>query len=169
MPKLLALQNAEKQRDCNMDEAIHETLGLRSSDDVEVKPANLSKKGRATRAGRNRLLNRESLDGRLIVAKVYDRLVDQIHSDLGGRDQLTAIELSLVEAFAGATVVTDHLNTRILTGAEIDNISVAMHAQAISAMVRVASRLGLQRRAKPVMTLDQHLALRAQNGENAAK
>jgi hypothetical protein len=141
-----------------MDVAVYETLGLRSSNGAEVKPAKLSKRGRQTRAGRNRLLDRESLDGRTIVAKVFDQLVAAIHADLGGRDQLTAIELALVEAFAGSSVALNHLNTRILTGAEIDNTMIAMHAQAISAMVRVASRLGLQRRAKPVSSLTEYLA-----------
>jgi hypothetical protein len=133
-----------------MNTHVHQVLGLHSSESGEVQRAKLSKKGRVTRQGRKRLLNRESLDGRTIVAKVFDRLVEQIHADLGGRDQLSAIELALVEAFAGGAVTLDNLNTRILTGAEIDNAMVAMHAQAISAMVRVASRLGLQRRQRDV-------------------
>jgi hypothetical protein len=77
-------------------------------------------------------------------------LVVAIHADLGGRDQLSAIEASLVESFAGAAVVLDNLNTRILTGAEINNAMVAMHAAAISAQVRVAAKLGTARRAKPI-------------------
>jgi hypothetical protein len=103
-----------------------------------------------TRNGKLRLLNRESLDRRTAVARVYDRLVTAIHTDLGGRDQLSAIELALIEAFAGASVVTDNINTRILAGAEIDNALITMHASAISAMVRVASRLGLQRRQREI-------------------
>jgi hypothetical protein len=148
---------------------MHQILGRRGDSIAEIKPAKLTRQGQHTRAGRNRLLNRESLDGRTIVAKVFDQLVAAIHADLGGRDQLTAIELALVEAFAGASVTLNHLNTRILTGAEIDNALITAHAASISAMVRVASRLGLQRRAKPVPSLDQYLALRAQNGENVAK
>ena len=115
------------------------------------KPAKLlSKKGSTTRRGRKRLLNRELLDGRTIVAKVYDQLVTQIHTDLGGRDRLSAIQLRLVEAFAGASIALDNINTRILTGAEVDNATVAMHAQSISAMVRVASRLGVERRPRDI-------------------
>ena len=121
-----------------MDALTHQTLGLRSSGGGEIKPAKLSKNGRVTRRGRTRLLNPEALDGRTIVAKVFDRLVAAIHADLGGRDQLSAIELALVEAFAGAAVTLDHINTRILTGTEIDNAVISMHAQAISAMVRVS-------------------------------
>jgi hypothetical protein len=140
---------------------MHQTLSLRSSDGAEAKSAKVSKRGRQTRAGRRRLLDRESLDGRTNTAKVFDSLVGAIHSDLGGCDQLSAIELALVEAFTGASVVLNDLNTRILTGAAIDTPMVAMHAAAISGMVRCASRLGTARRAKPVPDLDTFLAERA--------
>lgn len=66
---------------------------------------------------------------------------------MGGHDQLSTIEVALIEAFAGAAVTLNNLNTRLALGQEID---LSQHAQAVSAMVRVASRLGLQRRAKDV-------------------
>jgi hypothetical protein len=50
-----------------------------------------------------------------------------------------------------------HLNTKLALGEEID---LGQHAQAVSAMVRVASRLGLQRRAKDVTTPNVHDYLR---------
>jgi hypothetical protein len=79
---------------------------------------------------------------------------------MGGSDQLSAMECRLIDAFCGASVVLDHLNTKIITGTEIDAATVAMHAQAISAMVRVARRLGTSRRAKPVLDMNTFLALR---------
>jgi hypothetical protein len=102
---------------------------------------------RRHRAVKPQLLSRTRIDRRSNAAKVFDGLVSAVHADLGGRDQLSAIELALVEAFAGAAVTLDNLNTRLLLGQEID---LSQHAQAVSAMVRVASRLGLQRRAKDV-------------------
>ena len=78
---------------------------------------------------------------------IFDRLVGDIESDLGGRDQLTAIEWSLVEAYAGAALVLDNLNARLLRGEAID---IGEHAQAVSAMVRVAARLGIRRRQRNV-------------------
>jgi len=80
-------------------------------------------------------------------ARIFDRLVGDIESDLGGRDQLTAIERSLVEAYAGAALVLDNLNARLLRGEAID---ISEHAQAVSAMVRVAARLGIRRRQRDV-------------------
>jgi hypothetical protein len=111
--------------------------------DASTKPA----RRRSKKATRPQLLSREQLDGRTNAAKVFDRLVADIEADMGGHDQLSTIEVALIEAFAGAAVTLNNLNTRLALGQEID---LSQHAQAVSAMVRVASRLGLQRRAKDV-------------------
>jgi hypothetical protein len=116
-------------------------LALRSAHDSPHKP---ERKHRATKP---RLLTRGSIDGRTNASKVFERLAADIYADLGGRDALSAIELALVEAFCGAACMLDNLNTRLLLGEQID---LGQHAQAVSAMVRVASRLGLQRRARDV-------------------
>jgi hypothetical protein len=58
---------------------------------------------------------------------------------LGGADQLSAIERALIEGFAGATITLQGINYKIALGQVIE---VTDLAQAISAMVRVASRLG---------------------------
>ena len=137
-------------------------LALRPTEGgAEIKSARISRRGSRTQRGRNRLLNRESLDGRTITAKTFDRLVEAIHADLGGDDQLSAIELRLVETFCGSSIVVDHLNTRILAGAEINNALISAYAQAASAMVRIVNKLGTGRRAKLVPDLDTFLALRS--------
>ena len=115
-------------------------------------PARISKRGQLTRRGKGRLISREALDGRTAVAHTYDALVAAIHSDLGGRDQISSIEASLVESFVGAKVVVDHLNAQIMAGAEINSALVAMYAAATSAQVRCGTKLGTARRAKPVQT-----------------
>jgi len=66
----------------------------------------------------------------------------------------------LIEDFAGSKVILDHLHTRILSGATIDAEMVAMHAAEINAQVKLAAKLGLQRRAKLVPDLDTFLAMR---------
>ena len=113
---------------------------------------------RRHRATRPRLLTREQLDGRTSAAKVFDRTVSAIEADLGGTDQLSTIERALIQAFAGASVTLHHLNARLMAGEEVN---LAQHAQAVSAMVRVASRLGLQRRQKDVGGLTLGDLLRA--------
>jgi len=102
---------------------------------------------RRHRASLPRPFSRREIDGRTSAAKVFDRLVTAIEADLGGADQLSAIERNLVQAFAGAAVTLHYLNARLMAGEEIN---LAQHAQAVSAMVRVASRLGLQRRQKDI-------------------
>jgi hypothetical protein len=96
---------------------------------------------------RPQLLTRDQLDGRTNAAKFFDRMCVDIEADLGGHDQLSTIEVALIEAFAGAHVMLSNLNTRLALGEQID---LGEHSQAVSAMVRVASRLGLQRRAKDI-------------------
>lgn len=130
---------------------------------AETKPARLSKKGSQTRAKRNRLINRDFLDGRWAVAKAYDSLVAAIHQDLGGADRMSTIELGLAEAFAGAKIVFGSINTKILTGAEITPAIANMHALSVSAMVRCASKLGTARRAKPIPSLNEWLAQKARD------
>jgi hypothetical protein len=112
--------------------------------DASAKPV---KRRRDKKRTRPQLLTRDALDGRTNAARFFDRLVADIESDLGGSDQLSTIERSLIEGFAGAAVTMQHLNTQLALGQEID---LSQHAQAVSAMVRVASRLGLQRRAKDI-------------------
>jgi hypothetical protein len=102
---------------------------------------------RRSRPTKPQLLTRAQLDGRTGAAKLFDRLITDIEADLGGHDALSTIECQLVEAFAGACVTMHHLNTLLALGEKID---LTQHATAVSAMVRVASRLGLQRRMKDV-------------------
>jgi hypothetical protein len=90
---------------------------------------------------------RSSLDGRTNAARYFDKLAADIEADLGGRDQLSTIERALVEAFCGAAVTMHALNTRLALGQPVD---FSQAASVVGAMVRVASRLGLQRRAKDV-------------------
>ena len=106
---------------------------------------------RRHRPSKPQLLSRHALDGRSNAARTFDRLVAGIQGDLGGRDHLSSIELVLVEAFAGSAVLVDHLNVRLLRGEEID---ISEHAKAVSAMVRVATRLGTRRRQRDVTVLD---------------
>ncbi|MBV8287559.1 MAG: hypothetical protein JOZ35_11615 [Hyphomicrobiales bacterium] len=69
---------------------------------------------------------------------------------------MSTIERALIEAFAGAAVTLHHLNTQLALGQQID---LSQYAQVVSAMVRVASRLGLQRRSRDVTpTLSEYLA-----------
>ncbi len=116
---------------------------------------------RPHRPTRPQLLTRLQLDGRTNAAKLMDRLVADIENDLGGADQLSTIERALVEGFAGACVTLQNLNCRLAIGEPID---LSEHAQAVSAMVRVATRVGLRRRQRD-LTPDLQTYLREKYGE----
>jgi hypothetical protein len=98
-----------------------------------------------------RLLSRDALDGRTFAAKKFDRITRGVEADLGGGEQLSTIERELVQAFAGAAVQINELNALCLLGKAID---LADYAVICSTMVRVASRLGISRRARDVSVLD---------------
>ena len=82
----------------------------------------LAKRRRQHKATQPPLLTRAQLDGRTSAAKAFDKLVADIEADLGGRDQLSTIQLVLIEAFAGAAVTLQHLNTRLALGQEIASV-----------------------------------------------
>jgi hypothetical protein len=93
-------------------------------------------------SAKTRLLTREHLDRRCLSARLFDRLVASIIADLGGEENLSTVQRSLVEAFASAVVTLEDMNCKLLLGQPIDR---ADHAAAISNMVRVAARIGTRR------------------------
>jgi hypothetical protein len=119
-------------------------------ENVRVQPAAgpaPARSRRQHRATKHQPLTRASLDGRSNAARLFDRIVTDITADLGGKQQLSTVALALIEAFAGSCITLDALNARLLLGEQID---LSDHAQVVSAMVRVASRLGLSRSARDV-------------------
>ena len=81
----------------------------------------------------------------------YDSILEVAQNDPEVREKFVSAFVlrpssrssSRCEGFAGATVTLQHLNTQLALGQPID---LSQHAQAVSAMVRVGSRFGLQRR-----------------------
>jgi hypothetical protein len=57
------------------------------------------------------------------------------------------VQKHLVEAFAGCAIHVNDMNARLLLGQQVD---ILVHSNAISTMVRVASRIGLNRVAKTI-------------------
>ena len=107
-----------------------------------------------TRQGKLRLLSRAALDGRTAVAKQFDSIAASIATDMGGEDQLCTIQKHLVEAFAGCAVNVSDLNARLLLGEKVD---LAQHAQAVTTLVRVASRLPIGRVARQIPSMAEYL------------
>jgi hypothetical protein len=117
-----------------------------SLDTPEPAPVMVTKRTRHLR-DKARLLVRGNLDGRTKARRQFDAIATGIAADLGGEDRLSTVQKHLVEAFAGAAIHVHDLNARLLLGEQVD---IVEHSQAISTMVRVASRIGLNCVAKDV-------------------
>jgi hypothetical protein len=95
--------------------------------------------------GKVRLLTRDALDRRTVASREYDRLVAHIRDDIsaGGKHQLSAIQLTLIDAYVGEALIVRSNNIRIRLGQDVD---ADRHYQALGAMARIAPRLGVHRR-----------------------
>jgi hypothetical protein len=102
-----------------------------------------------------RLLVRDNLDGRTKARKQFDVIARGIAADLGGAEHLTTVQCQLVEAFAGCALIINAINTKLLSG---DGVDITEHSYAASTLVRLASRIGLGRRARDVNDLTDHIA-----------
>jgi hypothetical protein len=99
------------------------------------------------KANKPQLITRDRLDGRRNAVATFDKHAREIQRDLGGADQLSAIQLSLVEAFVGESLVMQTMNAKIMLGEEVD---LGLHALVAGAMCRLATRLGVKRQARDV-------------------
>jgi hypothetical protein len=107
-------------------------------------------------------LTRENMDRRTLASKKFDALVAQIRRDCGdtfgvngtGTDtglfsdtNLTAIQIALVESYAGCTVLLDAMTTQVLLGQEVN---IADYCQLASTLVRIGARIGIRRKPRDV-------------------
>jgi hypothetical protein len=88
------------------------------------------------------------IDGRSSLVVHYRRLVEQITTDLGGVEELSAAQLELCRRASGLGVLTSRIEAMILEerpDADVEKYIAAVHAQA-----RCLCALGLRRRARTV-------------------
>jgi hypothetical protein len=102
---------------------------------------------RSHRASAPQLITRDRLDGRRNAVATFDKHARDIQNDLGGYEALSAIQLALVEAFVGESLVMQTMNAKIMLGEEVD---LGLHALVAGAMCRLATRLGVKRQARDV-------------------
>jgi hypothetical protein len=104
---------------------------------------------RSHRATRLQLPSLASLDQRTNAAREFARLVSAIEADCGGHAELSNVELSLIQAFAGASVALQALNVRLIRDGE-QGVDLGLLALLGGALCRIGSRIGLQRRQRDV-------------------
>ena len=86
-------------------------------------------------------------DGRTTVARRYRDIATAIATDQGGADRLSETRLQLIRRFSAAACLAEQLESRLARGEEID---IQEHSLLVSTMVRVAQRIGIDRRAKNI-------------------
>jgi hypothetical protein len=123
---------------------------------------------RPHRRSKPQLLTPKDLDRRSNSYKAFTQLTAEIENDLGGRDALSTVARTLIEAYASAAVVLQHFSTQLALGQKID---LSQFTGVASSLVRIGSRLGLERRAREVESLDAFLKRKysgdAADGEDA--
>jgi hypothetical protein len=95
------------------------------------------------------------VDGRSIVARRYRDISAQILADQGGLEQCSESRLQLIRRFAAAAVLAEQMEARLAKGEQID---ISEHSLLCSTLTRLATRLGIDRVPKPVMSSGDLLA-----------
>jgi hypothetical protein len=88
------------------------------------------------------------IDGRSAMARRYRDIAGQIITDMGGLDRCSETRLQLIRRFSAAAVIAEQLEARLANGEHID---ITEHAQLSSTLVRIAQRIGIDRRMRKVV------------------
>lgn len=103
------------------------------------------------RAGRTALTNGKDLlpdvDGRSLLYKRFKEIARLVAADQGGLDALSEARVQLVRRFAANCVLAEQIESDMCNGLDID---INQHTALSMALVRLGSRIGIDRRAKHV-------------------
>lgn len=95
------------------------------------------------------------LDKRSAIAQTMHARYDQITNDLGGADNLSYVQRSLVTRYLWSEYWIQQQEQAIAEGREVD---IGKYIQAVNGASGLAAKLGLQRVAKDVPNLADYLA-----------
>ena len=108
----------------------------------------------------NRLFALETLDGRTKTAMRFQDLVEDIVSDLGGRERISTGALQLVRRAATLSIMAEAMEADAVSNKTFD---VDLYGQLTDRLGRCLQRLGLERKSRDVTpTLQSYLAAKAQ-------
>lgn len=144
-------------------------MNRRSIEDRAVLPADSTPLAPRKSTARDRVSNGSdvlpSVDGRSQIARRYRDIASAILVDNGGLDHCSESRVQLIRRFAACSVLAEQLEARLARGEPID---IAEHASLASTLVRLANRIGIERRARPVETLAEYISSRYGTGQPAA-
>jgi hypothetical protein len=113
------------------------------------------KEGRKSHA-RSRVSNGRDIlpdvDGRSLIARRYRDISNAIFIDQGGVDQCSESRQQLIRRFAACAVIAEQMESRLANG---ETINIAEHSLLSSTLTRLATRIGIDRRARDVTPLLQ--------------
>jgi hypothetical protein len=102
------------------------------------------------------------VDGRSVVARRYRDIIGAVVSDQGGAEHLSESRLQLIRRFSAASVLAEQMEARLARG---EQINIQEYSLLVSTMVRVAQRIGIERRARNVTpSLGQYLSNKKAHG-----
>jgi hypothetical protein len=107
------------------------------------------------KAAKIKLLTLADLDHRTSAARRAHDLIDSIHADLGGVDRLAVGEQQIVQRAALIGVMAENIEAHWLGGQSIDPNTLCVLA---NAQRRLFETLGLHRRTRTVMSVDEYIA-----------
>jgi hypothetical protein len=116
-------------------------------------------------AGKVRLLSLGDVDRRTAAYRRTVELISHIETDLGGADRLSTAERALIRRAGVTAALAEHLETRWLSGEEIDP---GMYCTVGNALRRLLESVGLKRVPRDVGTLYDYLASLPSEDEAAA-
>ncbi len=96
----------------------------------------------------------ERLDMRTVLGRAVMERFHAVMADLGGEDNLTAVKRSLARRFTWFEVMLEGLECRMASGEQID---IGAWTQLTNSWLGIARILGLERKAKPLRRLREHL------------
>jgi len=122
----------------------------------------LSASKRAVRARGSR-----AIDDRTVLAKTLALWRDQLTADLGGRESLSTQEIAILERAVSTKLLVDSIDGWLLKQPSLVNARrrallpvVRERTQLADALARYLVLLGLKRRTKSVLSLEDYLAAR---------
>lgn len=122
----------------------------------------------AKASGRSRVTNGKEylpgIDGRSVLARRMRDVASQVAADLGGADRLSEAKRQLIRRFAGAAALAEQLEAQVANGKTID---ISEHSALTSSLVRISNKIGLTRAMKRVPTLDEYLASKSAEVDDA--
>jgi hypothetical protein len=87
------------------------------------------------------------IDQRSAIARRFRDVIAAVCSDMGGADRCSEARFQLIRRFAALVVQAEAMEARLAQGETID---VAAHAHISSTLVRLSSRIGVNRVPKDV-------------------